>query len=138
MNTTEMNRRAALKLACAAIFARPQLFAQEPSHGIVMGEAKAAEVGHRVLVDGGNAIDAIVAAALAGAVHAPNQYGIGWYGGHMIIRGGNGKVNCIDFNTTAPVGGSVNMYGWLACGVPGILAGLQLALNRFGTRSFKS
>jgi gamma-glutamyltranspeptidase/glutathione hydrolase len=138
MNTTEMNRRAALKLACGAIFARPQLFAQEPSYGIVMGEAKAAEVGHRVLVDGGNAIDAIVAAALAGAVHAPNQYGIGGYGGHMIACLANGQIHCIDFNTTAPDGAKVATYGWGAAGVPGILAGLQRALDRFGTRPLKT
>jgi gamma-glutamyltranspeptidase/glutathione hydrolase len=33
--------------------------------------------------------------------------------------------------------GQKNMYGWLASGVPGILAGLQLALDRYGTRPFR-
>lgn len=135
-----MTRRSALKLgACGLAASLCRLRATEPdSAGIVMGETKGAEVGMRVLKEGGNAIDAIVAAALAGAVHAPNQFGIGGYGGHMVIRLANGKVTCIDFNTTAPAGGSVTMYGWLASSVPGILAGLQLALDRFGTRSFKS
>jgi gamma-glutamyltranspeptidase/glutathione hydrolase len=103
-----------------------------------MGEPKAAEVGNNVLKDGGNAIDAIVAGALIGAVHAPNQSGIGGYGGHLIVRLANGKVTCIDFNGTAPAGAQVATYGWLASGVPGILAGLQMALDRFGTRPFKA
>src|SRR5207249_421066 len=34
------------------------------------------------------------------------------------------------------VKGRINFYGWLAVGVPGTLAGLQLALDRYGTRPF--
>src|SRR5688572_3912984 len=135
-----MTRRQALKLACGATFTVGQCLAsaQEQRHGIVMGEPKAAEAGNRVLRDSGNAIDAIVAAALVGAMHAPNQYGIGGYGGHMIARLANGQIHCIDFNTTAPAGAKVATYGWQAAGVPGILAGLQTALDRFGTRQFKT
>ena len=33
--------------------------------------------------------------------------------------------------------GQKNMYGWLAAGVPGILAGLHLALTKYGTKSFR-
>ena len=135
-----MTRRHALKAVCGVAVAaqglgRPE---EEGQGGIVMGEPKAAEVGNRVLQEGGNAIDAIVAAALAGAIHAPNQYGIGGYGGHMIVRTANGTIKCIDFDTIAPAGAQVATYGWRASGVPGILAGLQLALDRFGTRGFKS
>jgi gamma-glutamyltranspeptidase / glutathione hydrolase len=118
------------------------------SPGIVTGEPKAAEIGNQVLKDGGNAIDAVVAAALVACVHSPNQCGIGGYGGHMILRLANGSVNCIDFNSAAPAAAhakmfaemprEANTYGWLASGVPGTLAGLQLALDRFGSRSFKS
>jgi gamma-glutamyltranspeptidase/glutathione hydrolase len=35
------------------------------------------------------------------------------------------------------VKGKANFYGWLAVGVPGVLAGLQLALDRHGTRGFR-
>src|SRR5262249_55688665 len=35
------------------------------------------------------------------------------------------------------VKGQVNTYGWLAAGVPGTLAGIQLALDRYGTQSFR-
>jgi gamma-glutamyltranspeptidase / glutathione hydrolase len=94
-----------------------------------------------------------VAAALTAAVVVPHQTGIGGYGGHatLAVDGGR-KVKSIDFNSMAPAAakgdmfrldasGKVvdqkNMYGWLAAGVPGILAGLQLALDRFGTKSFR-
>jgi gamma-glutamyltranspeptidase / glutathione hydrolase len=135
-----MTRRTALKLACsAALLAGPTLARDEDRwRGIVMGDPKSAAVGNRVLQDGGNAIDAVVAAALAGAMYVPNQYSIGGYGGHVIVRRANGEIRCIDFNTTAPAGAKVATYGYEAAGVPGILAGLQMALDRFGTRSFKS
>ena len=121
--------------------------------GLVVGHAKAADVGNSILRDGGNAVDAAVAAALAAAVAAPGACGIGGYGGHMVIalKGGK-KVTAIDFNGAAPaaarpdmfpvdasgrVRGAANMYGWRAAGVPGVLAGLQLALDRYGTRSLR-
>lgn len=110
----------------------------KPFRGIVMGEPKAAEVGSQVLQDGGNAIDAIVAGALVAGINSPNQCGIGGYGGHMVLRMANGKIACIDFNSTAPSGATAESYGWLAAGVPGTLAGLQLALDRYGTRPFKT
>src|SRR5215210_1256324 len=130
MNSIEMPRRRALKISCGlALCAQNALRgADDTPSGLVMGEPKAAEVGNRVLKQGGNAIDAIVAGALAGAIHAPNQYGIGGYGGHMVLRLANGTLRCIDFNTTAPANAKVATYGWQACGVPGILAGLGLAL----------
>src|SRR5206468_4264278 len=59
--------------------------------GLVAGQAVAAEIGNNVLRDGGNAIDAIVAAALAACMASPQNCGIGGYGGHMILalRGGS-------------------------------------------------
>src|SRR5262249_30660080 len=89
----------------------------------------------------------------AGVV-AVHQCGIGGYGGHMVIAPPRGrKVVAIDFNSTAPaaakedmfplddkgqVKGRANPHGWPAAGVPGTLAGLQLALDRHGTRSFST
>jgi gamma-glutamyltranspeptidase/glutathione hydrolase len=96
-------------------------------------------------------VDAVVAAALVAGVVALPSCGIGGYGGHMVIAQPGGKVVAIDFNSTAPaaaragmfpldergqVKGRVNTHGWLAVGVPGTLAGLQLALDRHGTLRF--
>lgn len=151
-----LSRRRALQLATASA-AAPFILraADQPAHphGVLSGEPTAEKVAARVLADGGNFVDALVAGALAGAVAAPHQTGIGGYGASIIIARADGKrVVCIDANSAAPaaahaamfkpddkgnVPGRVNETGWLAAGVPGILAGLQLALDRHGTRSFR-
>ncbi len=121
--------------------------------GWVVGQPQAARAGMEVLAAGGNAVDAAVAAALVASVVAVHSCGIGGYGGHLVIAlAGGRKVTAIDFNSTAPqaaredmfplndkgaVKGQVNTYGWLAAGVPGTLAGLQLALDRYGTQPFR-
>lgn len=156
-NSQPLSRRRALQFAGIGISAPFVLRAAESSpkhpHGVVSGEPTAEKIGAQVLASGGNAVDALVAAALAGAVAAPHQTGIGGYGASIIIASADGKkVICIDANSAAPaaahaamfkpdakgvVAGHVNEAGWLAAGVPGILAGLQLALDRHGTRSFR-
>jgi gamma-glutamyltranspeptidase/glutathione hydrolase len=119
----------------------------------VTGEATGAAVGERILAGGGNAIDAVVAAALTACVTSPSKCGVGGYGGHLIVAlADTGKITAIDFNSTAPAAarpdmypldakgaviGQVNFHGWQAVGVPGTMAGLQLALDRYGTRSFR-
>ncbi|HMC88682.1 MAG TPA: gamma-glutamyltransferase [Gemmataceae bacterium] len=120
------------------------------SRGSITGQTQAAQVGARVLAEGGNAVDAAVAAALVAGVVAINQCGIGGYGGHLIIAlPGGKKVTAIDFNSAAPAAArpdmfpldasgkvprGVNVHGWLAVGVPGTLAGLQLTLDRYGSQ----
>ncbi len=123
------------------------------SLGAVRGEPTADKVGMEILAAGGNAVDAIVAAAFVAAVVVPHQTGFGGYGGHatLALEGGR-KITSIDFNTMAPAAAKSNMfsnaftgkvtsqkntYGWLSAGVPGILAGLELTLKRFGTRAFR-
>lgn len=146
------------KWLAAGVFAPHLLRAADqsaapPSHGVVAGEPTADKVGAQVLADGGNAVDAIVAAALSAAIASPHNTGIGGYGGHMTIAlAGGKKVTSIDFNSTAPAAAREDMFapdeqgnsragasqfGWLAAGVPGILAGMQLALDRHGTKSFR-
>lgn len=156
-NSILLSRRRALRLTAIGLSAPFALRAADSSpkhpHGVVSGEPTAEKVGAQVLASGGTAVDAMVAAALAGAVAAPHQTGIGGYGASIIIARADGKkVVCIDANSAAPaaaradmfkpddkgvVPGRVNETGWLAAGVPGILAGLQLALDRHGTRSFR-
>lgn len=120
--------------------------------GAISGEVTSVVEGKKVLDSGGNAIDAIVTAALTSCAATPSRCGIGGYGGHMTIAlAGSRKVVSIDFNSTAPAAARPDMFpvdangvsqtksnshGWLAAGVPGTLAGLQLALDRYGTRSF--
>lgn len=121
------------------------------NEGIVAGNPEAAEAAAEIFTAGGNAVDAVVAAALVAGVVAVPLCGIGGYGGHMTIGLPDGKVTAIDFNSVAPaaarpdmfplddkdqVKGDVNMTGWLAAGVPGTLAGLQLALDKYGTLPF--
>jgi gamma-glutamyltranspeptidase/glutathione hydrolase len=123
-------------------------------HGAICGEPTAERVGGRVLAEGGNVVDAIVAGALSAAVSAIHQTGIGGYGGSMILALEHGqKITAIDFNSAAPAAMTADFFapskkgidekqirdqrhGWLASGVPGILAGLQLAIDRYGSRSF--
>lgn len=120
--------------------------------GRVSGLADAAAAGEAVLAGGGNAVDAIVTAALVAAVVSIHNCGIGGYGGHAVVARPDGSVTAIDFNTAAPaaaradmfalddrgaVKGRANIVGWLAAGVPGTLDGLQMALDRYGTRSFR-
>jgi gamma-glutamyltranspeptidase/glutathione hydrolase len=127
------------------------LAAEASSSGLVAGHLEGADAGNAVLAEGGNAVDAIVAAALVAGVVALPSTGIGGYGGHVIVAKPGGKVSAIDFNTTAPkaarpdmfrpdekgaVRDQANNYGWLAAGVPGVLAGLQLALDQFGSKPF--
>src|SRR5262245_59789410 len=76
---------------------------QSPPGMSVVGQPVAAKAGLEVLADGGNAVDAAVAAALVAGVVAVHQCGIGGYGGHMVIAPPRGrKVVAIDFNSTAP------------------------------------
>ncbi|MDP6775484.1 MAG: gamma-glutamyltransferase [Candidatus Latescibacteria bacterium] len=121
-------------------------------HGAVVGQPEADTAAVNVLKKGGNAVDAAVTAALLAGVLAPHATGFGGYGGVMLIYTG-GEVRCIDFNTVAPGAASSKMYevvrsdgrygstvrgrsnsvGHLAISVPGVLAGLAMALERFGT-----
>ena len=136
----------------------PQLsFAREEnssnSYGAVVGEPVAAKIGEQFLRNGGNAIDAAIATAFASGITSPSKCGVGGYGGFAIIAlAGGKKITAIDFNSAAPVAArddmfpvdekgrvknGLNYHGWLAAGVPGTLAGLGLALERYGTRTLR-
>jgi gamma-glutamyltranspeptidase/glutathione hydrolase len=129
------------------------LVADDVSDGLpgrIIGEPTGEAVGARVLAEGGNVFDAIVAAAFAVAVAAPNQTGLGGYGAHgLFATAGGRRLLALDANTTAPramrpdlfqpgvdgtVPGRINETGWLAAGVPGVPAGLDLVLRQLGTR----
>jgi hypothetical protein len=78
MKTNLISRRGLLKLtgaaALGAVSASRRSLGAEPAaggFGCVVGEATGEKVGMQVLADGGNAIDAVVAAALAQLPHPP-------------------------------------------------------------------
>ncbi len=149
-----MLRSTSLMLSALAL--RPSGWSTEAgtksSGGAIAGEPTAARIGQDILDSGGSAIDAILSAALAAAVVSPHNCGIGGYGGHMVITlAESRKTVAIDFNTAAPaaatadmfaldangrVRGKVNEHGWLAVGVPGVLAGIELAARKYATRSY--
>ncbi len=160
MRRSQYSRREMLSLTGKAVaagtlgaefcFAAKENFAN--NFGAVVGEPAAAKIGEAILAEGGNAIDAAIATAFAAGITSPSKCGIGGYGGHAVIALANGKVTAIDFNSTAPakaredmfpldakgrVKGNLNYHGWLAAAVAGTPAGLQLALERYGTRSLR-
>ena len=98
-----------------------------------------------MLKQGGNAIDAAVATTLAISVVEPFAAGIGG-GGFMLLKMGDKEVESLDFRDRAPQKASRNMYldaqgkvrpkasleGHLAAGVPGTIAGLAAAHQKYG------
>ena len=113
---------------------------------VVSSEALASEVGARILAAGGNAIDAAVATGFALAVTYPQAGNIGG-GGFMLVHLANeGRTVAIDYREMAPRAARRDMFldkqgevvprssqlTHLASGVPGSVAGLLHALERYG------
>ena len=107
----------------------------------------ATDAGAKVLADGGNAIDAAVAAALTLGVCDNANSGIGG-GCFMLVRLADGTMLALDGRETAPAAATRDMFirnghgdtnlsqtGALASGVPGSLAVYDYILKRGGTRS---
>lgn len=120
------------------------------TQGMVASEQElATQIGVDILQQGGNAVDAAVAVGFALAVVLPNAGNIGG-GGFMVLHDAKtGENITIDFRETAPLKASKNMYlddnGQIiegksilthsAVGVPGTVAGLELALKKWGSLS---
>ncbi len=136
----------ALALASAANAASPTPVGAE--HGMVVSAHRfASKAGIDVLKAGGNAVDAAVAVGYALAVTFPEAGNLGG-GGFMTVRFHDGRTAFIDFRETAPAAATATMYldangnpvaersrrGYLAAGVPGTVAGLELARVKYGSR----
>lgn len=123
-----------------------------PTASVAADHAKASEAGVEMLKKGGNAVDAAVAASFALSVVRPYSCGIGG-GGFMVIymkerpRGieGTGSfTTTINYRETAPGAmgpeffeGDADRFapthGGKSVGVPGTVAGLLHALEKYGT-----
>jgi gamma-glutamyltranspeptidase/glutathione hydrolase len=119
---------------------------------VAAGHPLTAETGARVLREGGNAVDAAVAAALASWTAEPHLSGPG-SGGYMLVAGRAERPTLLDFFVEAPGRGAdlaargpllpVDVFfgevvqafhaGAASCGVPGTPAGLAEAARRWGT-----
>ncbi|MBI3491234.1 MAG: gamma-glutamyltransferase [Acidobacteria bacterium] len=118
-------------------------------HGMVVAmEAQAVDVGVGVLRAGGNAVDAAVAVGFAMAATHPFAGNLGG-GGFMLIRFADGRATFIDFRERAPEKASRNMYldangnltrdsieGWRSSGVPGTVRGFEMAVTKYGRRTW--
>jgi gamma-glutamyltranspeptidase / glutathione hydrolase len=120
-------------------------------NGMVVSSSKLSSlVGIEILRKGGNAIDAAVAVGFAMAVTFPSAGNIGG-GGFMVIHLKNGINTTIDFRETAPLMAYRDMYldkkgkfdpklsreGVASTGVPGTVAGLTYALEKYGKLNLK-
>ena len=113
-------------------------------------ERRATEIGVDILKRGGNAVDAAIAVGFALAVTLPRAGNLGG-GGFMIVHlAETGETVAIDYRELAPAAAERDMfldadgnadknksrYSGLAVGVPGTVAGLVLALEKYGSGTF--
>ncbi|HEV2912485.1 MAG TPA: gamma-glutamyltransferase [Pyrinomonadaceae bacterium] len=118
-------------------------------HGMIATTNRiASEIGVEILKRGGNAVDASIAVAFALAAVFPVDGNLGG-GGFMLIRLSDGRTTAIDYRETAPLASTRDMYldsggnlirgegsstvGYRAAGVPGTVAGMALALRKYGS-----
>ena len=117
---------------------------------VVAQEKIAARIGADVLRRGGNAVDAAVATGFAMAVTYPRAGNIGG-GGFMVIHSAERHEDvAIDYRETAPAATTPDIFlgpdgkpdiaksrdSALGIGVPGTVAGLALALEKYGSGKF--
>ena len=121
------------------------------AHQVVMGrngvvataDQHGSLAGVRMLMRGGNAVDAIVAAAASLNVAEPYMSGLGGFGGFMLIYlADERRVVALDMMGTSPAAATLDQFterdcdeGYLAPIVPGALMGWTEALSRYGTMS---
>ncbi|MEG4855452.1 gamma-glutamyltransferase [Microcoleus sp. B5-D4] len=126
---------------------QPKLQQQRSKQGMaVSAHPLASAAGLAVLQQGGNAVDAAAATALAISVVEPFSAGIGGGGFLLLQRAQTGTVQALDFRERAPKRATRDMYldkqgkvrqrasldGHLAAGIPGTVAGLYTVHREYG------
>ena len=129
---------------------------REPARGrhamVASQHPLASKIGIEILKRGGNAVDAAIAVGLMLAVVYPEAGNIGG-GGFMLYRRNDGQVYAIDYREMAPKAATRDMFvgsdgslikgegssdvGYRASGVPGTLAGFDLAFNKYGSKKVR-
>ncbi len=136
----------AVAIFCSSVQAASLAPVASQNGMVVTAQHLASKVGIDVLKKGGNAVDAAVAVGYALAVVYPAAGNLGG-GGFMTIQLADGRKTFLDFREKAPLAATATMYqdaegnvvkglsslGHLAVGVPGTVAGMQYALEKYGT-----
>jgi gamma-glutamyltranspeptidase / glutathione hydrolase len=141
-------------LLLALLVAVPVAASVHPVHAahaiVVSVHELASRAGVEIMQGGGNAIDAAVATGFALAVVHPPAGNIGG-GGFMLIRMADGRTHFIDYREKAPAAATRDMYldaqghvipgasefGYKAIGVPGSVAGMVFAEQKYGKLTLK-
>ena len=124
----------------------PTLGPTADSAMVVSAREEASSIGLSIMQKGGNAFDAMVATEMALAVSYPFAGNLGG-GGFMVYRKADGETGSLDYREKAPLlatktmyqdeDGNVipekSMYGSLAVGVPGTVAGIFATHEKFGS-----
>jgi gamma-glutamyltranspeptidase / glutathione hydrolase len=138
---------ASLTFSCLYAQAASQAPVAAENGMVVTAQHLATHVGVDVLKNGGNAVDAAVAVGYALAVVYPAAGNLGG-GGFMTLQLADGRKTFLDFREKAPLAATANMYldkdgnvvpelstrGHLAVGVPGTVSGMELALQKYGSK----
>ena len=140
-----------LLAVCAAAPVTASTRPVHASHAIVVSVHElASHVGVEIMQAGGNAVDAAVATGFALAVVHPAAGNIGG-GGFMLIRMADGKAHFLDYREMAPAAATRDLYldaqgnvipgaseiGYKAIGVPGSVAGMVYAEQKYGKLTLK-
>jgi gamma-glutamyltranspeptidase/glutathione hydrolase len=129
----------------AEAYAAAAIPVQAPRAMVASVHHLASRAGVQMMKAGGNAVDAAVAVGFALAVVYPQAGNLGG-GGFMLIRTSDGKTRFIDYREKAPAAATANMFldakgnviedastvGYKAIGVPGSVAGMVYAEQKYG------
>jgi gamma-glutamyltranspeptidase/glutathione hydrolase len=113
---------------------------------VISARAEASKIGTEILKMGGNAFDAMIATNMALALTYPNAGNLAG-GGFLVYRTQYGEIGSLDYREKAPMAATKNMYldkdgnvipnkssiGAMSVGVPGTVAGMFAAHEKFGS-----